>query len=44
MENTLEKIGLQTPVKVDHATPEAGRVASSWQAFGASFCGFHETG
>jgi preprotein translocase subunit SecD len=44
MENTLEKIGLQTPVKVDHATPEAGWVASSWRAFGTSFCCFHETG
>jgi hypothetical protein len=44
MENTLEKMGLQTGVKVDQATPEAGWVASSWQALATVFRGFHERG
>jgi hypothetical protein len=44
MENTLKKMGLQTGVKVDHASPEAGWVASSWQAFATVFRGVHERG
>jgi 1-acyl-sn-glycerol-3-phosphate acyltransferase len=42
MENTLEKNGLQTPVKVHHAAQEPGWVASSWQAFTAAFRVVHD--
>jgi hypothetical protein len=44
MENTLEKMALQTRVKVDHASQETGWIASSWQAFATVFHGFPAPG